>query len=145
MNHNQFNKMFHNFSKGMSLGSIALFGLGYLALNSYYYGIIYTIQLMLDTTLSSLTNSPRFSHLRSTEKDIISKFLSSRLLSFTMYKLVKTKFLLKLLIVICKALSFQFVSFSTLRWVNFTLSMLVWDLTINKKCCLLYVTKYWEL
>lgn len=32
---NQFNKFF----KGASLGSFVLVGLGYLALNSYYYGI----------------------------------------------------------------------------------------------------------
>ncbi len=32
---NQFNK----YMKGASLGSFVLLGLGYLALNSYYYGI----------------------------------------------------------------------------------------------------------
>lgn len=103
MNPNQFNKMFQNFSKGVSLGSIALFGLGYLALNSYYYGIAYLIQLMSDTTLSNLTNSPRLFRPKFTEKAIISKFLSSRLPSSIMYKLERTKFSQKLLIETCKA------------------------------------------
>ena len=38
MKNEQFRQMFNKFSKGSSIGSALLFGLGYLALNSYYYG-----------------------------------------------------------------------------------------------------------
>lgn len=44
MNSQQFGKQFQNFQKGFkgpSLGGALLFGLGFLAFNSYYYGIRY--------------------------------------------------------------------------------------------------------
>jgi len=48
-NTNNINANFGKFFKGASLGSFLLFGMGYLALNSYYYGKYYTTQLMLVT------------------------------------------------------------------------------------------------
>jgi hypothetical protein len=38
MNTNEMKGMFNKFFKGASIGSFVLLGLGYLALNSYYYG-----------------------------------------------------------------------------------------------------------
>jgi hypothetical protein len=38
MNQKNLNDFFTKYLKGASLGSFALLGLGYLALNSYYYG-----------------------------------------------------------------------------------------------------------
>ena len=46
MNQQQFKKFFDQFaknSKGPSMGGVVLFGLGYLALKSYYYGTIIII------------------------------------------------------------------------------------------------------
>lgn len=45
MNQN-LNQVFNKYLKGASLGSFLLAGLGYLALNSYYYGTDAPIQLM---------------------------------------------------------------------------------------------------
>jgi hypothetical protein len=55
MNQN-LNQMFNKYFKGASLGSFLLAGLGYLALNSYYYGKKDGMQLMLATTPSSSIN-----------------------------------------------------------------------------------------
>jgi hypothetical protein len=38
MNTNNLNNLFGKYIKGASFGSFLLAGLGYLALNSYYYG-----------------------------------------------------------------------------------------------------------
>lgn len=39
MNGNNLNNLFGKYMKGASFGSFLLAGLGYLALNSYYYGM----------------------------------------------------------------------------------------------------------
>ena len=115
MNQQQFNNMFNKFFKGASAGSLLLLGLGYLALNSYYYGKTNPIQLMSGTMLLSSTSFPVVSPLKYSEKASILKSLCSRLQLSTMFRPDKTKFSLRLPTVICKVSSYQSVSSSTLR------------------------------
>jgi hypothetical protein len=51
------NNFFSKYLKGASMGSFLLVGLGYLALNSYYYGTPLTTQSMWATTPSSSISS----------------------------------------------------------------------------------------
>jgi hypothetical protein len=63
------NQLFSKYLKGASLGSFLLAGLGYLALNSYYYGTPAPTQSMSATTPSSSIScsaSPRRSTGRGT-------------------------------------------------------------------------------
>jgi hypothetical protein len=61
------NQLFSKYLKGASLGSFVLAGLGYLALNSYYYGTAHPMQSTSVTTPSSSINFSDSPH-RSTEK-----------------------------------------------------------------------------
>lgn len=57
MNNPNLKNVFNKFLGGASLSSVLLFGFGYLALNSYYYGTSAATQSMSATTPSSSINS----------------------------------------------------------------------------------------
>lgn len=63
------NNLLSKYFKGASMGSFLLVGLGYLALNSYYYGTLLPTQSMWATTPSSSINSSDSPH-RSTVRGI---------------------------------------------------------------------------
>ena len=144
MNQQQFTNMFNQFakgSKGPSMGGMVLFGLGYLALNSYYYGTSSLTQLMSVTMPSNLTSFQTLSPHKSTEKASTSNYPSSNNLSSIMSRPEKMKSLLKLLTETCKASSYQSEFFSIRKSINLMLSTKTLAKTMNRKFCLLSATK----
>jgi hypothetical protein len=125
MNQQQFRNAWSQFSKGSkgpSLGGVLLFGLGYLALNSYYYGTLAPIQLISATTQSSSTNSLAPSPQSSTAKVSTSRSPSLKHPSSTMCRPEKTKFLQRLPTETCKASSSPSEYSSTLKSISWTSS-----------------------
>lgn len=141
MNANNFNNLFSKYLKGASLGSFLLAGLGYLALNSYYYGTHGLNQLISATMPSSSIRSQAPSAPASTARASTSRSPSSKNQSSTMCRPGRMKSLLRLPIEICKASNCQSECSSILRSTGSTPSTQGLEKIMSKKYFLLSATK----
>lgn len=142
MNANNFNNLFGKYLKGASMGSFLLAGLGYLALNSYYYGTHGLKQLISDTMPSSSIRSPAPSAPASTARASTSSSPCSKNQSSTTSRPGRMKSLRKLPIEICRASNCQSEYSSTLRSTGSTLSTRGLERITSKRYSLLSAMKF---